>query len=193
MQTLKHSIEECNPTMVKVAEIAQYWRSRLDAECAQLCVADRESITRWLLGNDLKRSRQIDSQDLDIAVQVMEYRYRILHQRYLEKEREGAYRNLIIRLGSLVTQKNKIQTWVALSRDRQRTVLDLLQEVLQELLHDSYMQQQMAWISTLTTDTQLRDVLLFATLEEYCLRSVGNQPLLVYRFVNYLCCTKWAA
>ena len=27
---------------------------------------------------------------------------------------------------------------------------------------------------------------LLATIEEYCLRPIRNQPLLVYRFVNYL-------
>ncbi len=195
-QTLKYGFKEYNLTMTTVAEIAQYWRKRLDAECPQLCVASRESIIRWLLGSYLERSRLLDSKDLNIAVQVMEYRYRILHQRYLGKEREDAYRNLIIRVGSLVIQKNKIQTWVALRCDRalhgslqehhQRKVLDVLQELLKELLHDRYIQQQMAWISKLTTDTQLRDVLLLASLEEYCLRPVGNLPLLVYRFINYL-------
>lgn len=60
----------------------------------------------------------------------------------------------------------------------------MLQKVLEELLHDRYMQQQMACISILTTDTQLRDVLPLASLKEYCLRPVGNQPLLVYRFVK---------
>ena len=78
----------------------------------------------------------------------MEYRWRILSQRYLGVGRDRAYRNLITRLGSLVTLRNKIQTWIALSRDRQQKVLDVLQEVLQELLQsDNYMQQQMAFIS----------------------------------------------
>ncbi len=101
--------------------------------------------------------------------------------------RERAYRNLITRLGSLVTLRNKIQTWIALSRDRQRGVLDVLQEVIQELLqNDTYIQQQMAYIAEVALDKRLKDTLLFATVEEYCLRPVRNQPLLVYRFVNYL-------
>ena len=117
----------------------------------------------------------------------MEYRWRILHQRYLGMGRDRAYRHLISRLGSVVIFRNKIQTWISLSRDRQRSVMDVLQEVLQELLQsDSYMQQQMAGIAKITTDNRLRDTLLFASLEEYCLRPVRNQPLLVYRFVNYL-------
>ncbi|MBW4635533.1 MAG: hypothetical protein KME30_27700 [Iphinoe sp. HA4291-MV1] len=198
MPTLKYPFGEYNFTTATVAEkLAQYWRSRLEAECPQQSVASKESIIRWLLGSDLKRFDLLHSKDLDIAVQLMEYHYRILHQRYLGKEREAAYRNLIIRLGSAVTQRNKIQTWVAMSRDcplggslwehRQRTMLDVLQEVLQEILQsDSYMQQQMVCISKLTTDTQLRNLLLFASLEEYCLRPIRNLPLLVYRFVKYL-------
>ncbi|BAY33053.1 hypothetical protein NIES2107_49480 [Nostoc carneum NIES-2107] len=86
-----------------------------------------------------------------------------------------------------MTLRNKIQTWVSLSRDRQRSVIDVLQEVLQELLQsDTYIQDQMATIAEITSDRRLRDTLLFASIEEYCLRPVRNQPLLVYRFVNYL-------
>lgn len=171
--------------MATVAEIAQYWCKRLDAECPELSVADKESIIHWLLGSYLKQSDLLNSKDLDIAVQVMEYRYHILHKGYLGKKREDTYRNLIVRLGSLVTQKNKVQTWVAKSRDRQVRVLDVLQKILQKLLDDRYMQQQMTCISKLTKDKQLRDVLLLASLEEYCLRSQGK-PLLIDRFVNYL-------
>jgi DNA-binding CsgD family transcriptional regulator len=141
----------------------------------------------WLLGVDLKRFDLLNPKELEIAKQAMEYRWRILHQRYLGIGRERAYRHLITRLGSVMTLRNKIQTWVSLSRDRQRSVMDVLQEVLQELLQsDSYMQQQMSAIAEITTDRRLQDTLLFATIEEYCLRPVRNQPLLVYRFVNYL-------
>ena len=188
MPTLKYTFEEYNFTTATVAEkLAQYWRKRLDAECPEQSVASKESIIRWLLGSYLERFDLLDSKDLDIAVEVMEYRYRILHQRYLGKKREDAYRNLIIRLGSAVTHRNKIQTWVAMSREHQRTMLDVLQEVLQEILQsDSYIQQQITCISKLTTDTQLRNVLLFASLEEYCLRPIRNLPLLVYHLVKYL-------
>lgn len=56
MQTLKHGFEECNPTMVTVAEeLVQYWRSRLDVECPQLGVASRESIIHWLLASYFQR------------------------------------------------------------------------------------------------------------------------------------------
>jgi DNA-directed RNA polymerase specialized sigma24 family protein len=76
---------------------------------------------------------------------------------------------------------------VSLSRDRQRAVVDVLQEVIQELLNsDRYIQKQIAWIAECTEDVRLRDALLLTSVEEYCLRPIRNQPLLVYRFVNFL-------
>lgn len=188
MQTLKQGFEEYNLTMATEAnKLAQYWRQRLVSECPQQSQTTRESIVLWLLGRDNQRFDMLNPKDLEIAKQAMEYRYRILLQRYLGTGRERAYRNLISRLASLMTLRNKIQTWVSLSRDRQRSVIDVLQEIIQELLQsDSYIQDQMACIAEITTDRRLRDTLLFASIEEYCLRPVRNQPLLVYRFVNYL-------
>jgi DNA-binding CsgD family transcriptional regulator len=188
MQTLKQSFEERNLTMeTDAANLAQYWQKRLAAECPEQSEATRYSIMLWLLGVDLKRFELLSPKELEIAKQAMEYRWRILQQRYLGIGRERAYRHLINRLGSVMTLRNKIQTWVSLSRDRQRSVIDVLQEVIQELLQsDSYMQQQMSDIAEFTTDRRLQDTLLFASIEEYCLRPVRNQPLLAYRFVNYL-------
>ncbi len=188
MQTLKLSFEERNLAMATEAEkLALYWQKRLTEECPEQSEAVKQNIILWLIGVDAKRFDLLNPKELEIAKQAMEYRWRILRQRYLGMGRERAYRNLITRLGSLVTLRNKIQTWVSLSRDRQRSVMDVLQEVLQELLQsDTYMQQQMADIAEITSDRRLRDTLLFASMEEYCLRPVRNQPLLAYRFVNYL-------
>ncbi len=188
MQTLKLGFKERNLIMKTVAEkLAEDWHSRLVVECPEQSPTNRESIIDWLLGSDRVRFDAMGSKDLDIAKQAMEYKWRILQQRYLGKGRDSAYRNLMSRLASLVTLRNKVQTWISLSRDRQRSVLDVLQEVIQELLQsDNYMLAQMASISQLMGDPRLKDALLFASVEEYCLRPIRNQPLLVYRFVNYL-------
>jgi DNA-binding CsgD family transcriptional regulator len=188
MQTLNRSFEERNLIMGgDEVNLAQDWQKRLAAECPEQSEATRQSIILWLLGIDVNRFASLNPKELEIAKQAMEYRWRILQQRYLDMGRERAYRNLISRLGSVMTLRNKIQTWISLSRDRQRSVIDVLQEVLQELLQsDSYMQQQIAAISEFTKDKRLQDALLFASIEEYCLRPVRNQPLLAYRFVNYL-------
>lgn len=169
------------------ADLRQDWRSRLAEECPEHSAATRESIVRWLIGDDIQRLEQLTSNELETIGQAMAYRYSILRQRYLGVSPHVAYRHLMSRLSSSVLLRNKIRTLVALSRDRQRQVADVLQEVLQELLQsDRYMQQQMAWIGKCTKDAKLRNALLLASLEEYCLRPIRNQPLLVYRFVNYL-------
>lgn len=188
MQTLKQGFEERNLAMASESEkLTLYWRQRLATDCPEQSEANRESIILWLLGSDVERLSLLNSKDLNIAKHAMEYRYRILCQRYLGINRERAYRNLITRLGSSATLRNQIQTWISLSRDRQRSVMDVLQEVLQELLQgDNYMQQQMACIAQFTRDERLKNCLLFASMEEYCLRPIRNKPLLAYRFVNYL-------
>ena len=188
MPTLQKSFEERNIAMTEDrVNLTEYWQQQLTTECPEQSQATRQSIITWLLGVDLERFDLLNPKELAIAKQAMEYRWRILHKRYLGMSRERAYRQLISRLGSVVAIRNKIQTWISLSRDRQRSVIDVLQEVLQELLQsDSYIQQQMAHIGALTTDKRLRDTLLFASIEEYCLRPVRNQPILMYRFVNYL-------
>lgn len=168
-------------------ELASDWRSQIGRDCPTLGAAAQESIVRWLLGEDVARFEHLPPIQLEIAKQAMDYRYRILRQRYLGMGRDRAYRSLIQRLSSLFLIRNKIRTWVALSRDRQRTVVDVLQEVIQELLQsDRYMQQQIVWIAKCTQDSRLRDALVLASTEEYCLRPIRSQPLLVYRFVNYL-------
>ncbi|MEW6493358.1 MAG: HetZ-related protein 2 [Cyanobacteriota bacterium] len=187
MQTLDKGFEECN-LMTKLADkLIEDWRQRLLNEYPEQSLTTRQSIIDWLLGDNLERFDSLAPNQLEIAKQAMDYRYRILRQRYLGVEPERAYRNLTTRLAGLVTLRNKIRTWVSLSRDRQRAVVDVLQEVIQELLNsDRYIQKQIAWIAQCTDDIRLRDTLLLTSIEEYCLRPIRNQPLIVYRFVNFL-------
>lgn len=173
--------------MTLAEELSDDWRSRLASELADQSSATRESIVRWLIGEDSDRLTDLTPMQRQIVEQAMDYRYRILRQRYLGMSPERAYKGLIQRLSNLFLIRNKIRTWIALSRDRQRTVVDVLEEVIQELLqNDRYMQQQVAWIAQCTQDTRLRNALLLTATEEYCLRPIRNQPLLCYRFVNYL-------
>jgi len=184
MPTLIHFFEEHQVKAGK--KLADYWGERLAVECPEQSIANRQSIILWLLGSDLKSWEQLNPQQLNSAQQGIEYRWRILHQHYLGYGTEVAYHHLLIRLSGLVTLRNKIQTWVSLSGDRQRTVIDVLQEVLQDLLqNDRYMHQQMAAIAEFTINKRLGDTLLFASIEEYSMRPIRNQPLLLYRFVNY--------
>ena len=173
--------------MTLAQALAQEWSLRLQQELPGESASTRESIVRWLLGSDRERLEALTPTQRAIATQAMEFLYGILRQRYLGVPPEAAYRNLIGRLGGLVLLRQKIRAWVATSRDRQRTAVDVLQEVIQEMLHsDRYLQQQVGWIAECTSEPRLRNALLLANVEEYCLRPIRNQPLLVYRFVNYL-------
>ena len=173
--------------MTLAVDLANEWRSRLEKELPERSPADHESIVRWLLGEDLSWLNDLNPMQRQIVEQAMEYRYRILHQRYLNVSPGSGYKGLIQRLSNIFLIRNKIRAWIALSRDRQRNVVDVLEEVIQELLQsDRYMQQQATWIAQCTRESRLRNALLLASVEEYCLRPIRNQPLLCYRFVNYL-------
>jgi DNA-binding CsgD family transcriptional regulator len=168
-------------------ELRQNWRAKLQASEITLSSADQESVISWLLGEDAERFENLPSAQLAVAQQAMDYRFRILQQRYLGIHPERAYSQLIQRLSSLFLIRSRIRTWVALSRDRRRTVMDVLQEVIQELIQsDSYIRQQISWIGRCTSNPRLRNALMLTSIEEYCLRPIRSQPLLVYRFVNYL-------
>jgi DNA-binding CsgD family transcriptional regulator len=169
------------------SKIVEQWQNRLQEEGVGQNAATQMSVVQWLVGEDRERFTQLTPEQLSIATQAMDYRYRILIQRYLGVSSEKAYKNLMQRLGSLAIMREKVRAWLASSRDRQRTVVDVLQEVVQEMLQsDKYIQQQIAWIAQCTKNPRLRDTLMLATIEEYCLRPIRNQPLLSYRFVNYL-------
>lgn len=170
-----------------IDKIATQWETRIATECSGQNATTQTSILNWLLGADPERLELLDTEHVRIADRAMDYRWRILLQRYLGLSPERAYKNLMQRLGGLAVLRDKIRAWLTLSNDRQRQVVDVLQEVIQELLQsDKYIQQQIAWIGQCTKNPRLRDALLFASIEEYCLRPVRNQPLLAHRFVNYL-------
>ena len=172
--------------MSTAEELRQSWLAKLQVEVA-LSSTDQDSVIDWLMGENVERFVDLPFAQLVVAQQAMDYRFRILQQRYLGLHPDRAYGQLIQRLSSLFLIRSRIRTWVALSRDRRRSVMDVLQEVIQELIQsDSYIRQQISWIGRCTPNPRLRNALMLASIEEYCLRPIRNQPLLVYRFVNYL-------
>ena len=167
--------------------LAKTWHTRLQADYPNQPEATYSGIVKWLIGEDQARFDELDEAALKIAYQAIEYRYRILQRRYWGVSSARAYEQLLRRLGSLFLIRSKIRTWIALSRDRYRSVQDVLQEVIQEMLQsDNHLRQQTTWIAQCTPSHRLRNTLTLASIEEYCLRPIRNQPLLVYRFVNYL-------
>ncbi|WOD41837.1 HetZ-related protein 2 [Nodosilinea sp. E11] len=173
--------------MVAVDTMTEDWLSRLRAELPDQPQSVCQSIVYWLLGESPERFETLTDTDLAIARQAIEYRYRIFQQRYWNVSPEQGYQRLIKRLSSLFLIRSKVKTWIALSRDRRRTVVDVIQEVIQEMMRsDRHLAQQLKWISACTQNSRLRNLLMLASIEEYCLRPIRHQPLIIYRFVNYL-------
>jgi DNA-binding CsgD family transcriptional regulator len=187
---INSSVNKCGGEVVVTNlanTLAEQWQTRLAQEFPRQSAATQTNVVRWLMGADLDRLDRFTPAQLAIVTQGLEYLYRVLSQRYLGVAPTKAYKNLMQRLGGVALVRQKVQGWIATTRDRQRTVLDVLQEVVQEITHrDKYIQQQIAWIGECTSSPHLRSTLLLATIEEYCLRPIRNQPLIAYRFVNYL-------
>lgn len=168
-------------------KIAHQWLSRVQADYPDQPEAVYQGVVNWLLGHPPDRLNQLSPEQGALVQQAITYRYRILQQRYWGVSPEQGYRRLIKRLSGLFLVRNKISTWIALSRDRRRTVVDVVQEVVQEMMRsDRYLGQELQWIGHCTPQDRLRNLLMLASLEEYCLRPIRNQPLIMYRFVNYL-------
>lgn len=167
-------------------KITSAWQQQLQIDLPDQSESTREAIVQWLVG-DPERFANMGQVELDLTQKAIDYRYRIFITRYWGLSPEMGYKRLLQKLGGLFLIRSKIRTWIALSRDRKRAVKDVLQEVIQEMLQsDRHMQQQTQWIGECTTRASLRNLLILATIEEYCLRPIRNQPLLVYRFVNHL-------
>lgn len=169
-----------------VQNLCEVWQQQIAQDLPAQPLETHAAIAQWLVGNP-ERFSTMSAADIELAKHAMDYRYRILLARYWGLPPERAYKGMIQKLGGLFLVRSKIRTWIALSRDRKRAVKDVLQEVIQEMLQsDRYLQEQTQWIKQCTDRASLQNLLTLASIEEYCLRPIRNQPLLVYRFVNYL-------
>ena len=182
-----NSAKSMTETTSEIAsDLLSSWQKQIQADLPNQPADTYSAIARWLVGTS-DRFESMSSVELSLAKKAMDYRYRILISRYWGLSPERGYKRLLTKLGGLFLIRSKIRTWIALSRDRKRAVKDVLQEVIQEMLQsDRHMQQQTQLIRECTQRNAIRNVLTLATIEEYCLRPIRNQPLLVYRFVNYL-------
>ena len=163
----------------KLDELEKAYYQRLLQDFPHQNPQTQQSIIRWLL-RELEHSDRLTPNQLKMTEARIDYRYRILQQRYLEATPSQAYCNLMNRLGSLVM----LHTKAAHRQDRQRVIAQILQKVLQEILGDRVIRQQMNWIAQCTQERNLQNALLLSSLEEYCLQSVGNQPLVIYKFFS---------
>ncbi len=119
-----------------IDRITREWTAKIATAASGQTIPTQTSILNWLLGEDRQRWETLDVEHLRIAEQAIDYRWRILLQRYLGLPPERAYKNLMQRLGGLAVLREKIRAWLTLSNDRHRNVLDVLQETQYiEVLH----------------------------------------------------------
>ncbi|MGB2924691.1 MAG: HetZ-related protein 2 [Limnothrix sp.] len=173
--------------MDRVAALQNYWQKQCEQDYANEKSAKEISVlVQWLLGDNELQWADKSPQEWALVESGIQYRYRVL-QRYLPQKPSLRYGYLLKHLSKIITLRQQIQTWISLSRDRRRTVYDVLEEVIQEMLQrDRYLKSELKWIQTCTKRRNLQEAFLCTTLEEYCLRPIHNQPLISYRFVNLM-------
>jgi hypothetical protein len=166
--------------------LTQEWQLHLKAVFPDQPEAVRASILAWLLGSSPEGINALDDTGRNLLVGTMHYRIRILQNRYLNPSPPQGYRLLMRRLASATLVRQKVQRWLNQSRDP-RSLMMVLEEVISEMLgKDNYLRQQATWIQACTPLPRLRHSLLFVALEEYALRPIQNQPLIVLRILNHL-------
>ncbi len=163
------------------------WRKRLLRELPYSDQQKCQSILSWLVTHESEH--KLAPHELATVNERLNYRYRILRQRYLYVDSNQAYRQLITRLGSVVLGIAPVQTWIKRHSTSHQETLRLIHKVVQELLdNDLHVQQKIDQILRCTTDPHLRKALVLATVEEYCMSTVQNQPLLIHLLRQYLQC-----
>jgi hypothetical protein len=95
--------------MVMAEKLTNEWLSRLQNDYPNEPSALYQSVVRWLLGESPERFETFSADELRVAQQAIEYRYRILQQRYWDVSSEVGYRYLIKRLSSLFLIRNKVK------------------------------------------------------------------------------------
>jgi hypothetical protein len=162
-------------------QLQENWDKGIKKDFPQQSPEKRQEILQWLL--NIVSNQELES---DAINQRLEYRYQILQQRYLTVDSRQGYRLLIIRLSSLMMRLPVAHTWMKHSGIYYKDMIRLLQKVIQEILeHDPHWQQQVKQIARCTSDNDLRNALVLASLEEYCLYPLDNQPLLLHWLRQY--------
>lgn len=161
------------------------WRQRLLQELPQHDRKQRHSIVRWLLDNNHcgQINRQLTGEELTPIDSRLEYRYRLLKERYLEMDYTEGYRSLISRLSAVTAQYCSV-LFNKHGQKFHKVIINLIQQVVQKLVkNDPYLQRRFERIAQETSDINLRESLSLATVEEYCLHPIKNKPL----FIHCLC------
>lgn len=161
--------------------LVRAWRSQFHRDYPKESTRNREAILHWLIGREPERFCYFSAAQLAVAAQSIGDRYGILQQ-YLGTNSANAQHQLIQTLCcSLLFSLYIEEVEEKLVRLASRTWLPLRVKAFTQKLRkwDNHIRYQTVWIELCTTDQSLRDILLVATLEDYCLQSKKLQDWLL--------------
>ncbi len=166
--------------------LALAWRERLQQESPSFTETEIETLIKWLLGKNPSIFDNLSPSQLEQFKKGCDYRYNKFKRAYWGLAYPQAYNRLIDNLSRIPLVNNTIRNWMSSDKEARKVLREIIEEVVQEILCSSqYINRQMEWIGTITTNSNLRNALLFTDLEEYCLRPINNQNILIGRIINY--------
>lgn len=173
--------------MGKVANhLKSFWESYLLGH-SHLNSTQRGGLMRWLLGENIDKLENLTTEELASATHAITNRYRILRNYYLGITPKQAYSHLFNRFGTVMMKYSLLRNWMTASQGHQKTLLIALEGMIEQILRvDPYLRSQQNQIAQCTDDSSLRNALLLTTIEEYCLHSINNYPLLLHLLSNFL-------
>ncbi|ACK72481.1 hypothetical protein PCC7424_4109 [Gloeothece citriformis PCC 7424] len=173
--------------MGKVAkQLKTFWESCLLEQC-KLNSTQRRGVIRWLLGENTDQIENLSQEELASAVQGINNRYRILQNHYLGVTPEQAYRHLFNRFGTAMMKYSLVRHWLKASPEHQKIMIKTFEGMIEQILRvDPYLRGSQNKIALCVEDTSLRNALLLTTIEEYCLVSINNHPLLLHLLSHFL-------
>lgn len=172
-----------------VNHLKSFWQSRLLTEYPHLDSTQRDSIQKWLLGENVERLENLSPQELAAVSHALNCRYQILRKYYLGVSPVQAYCHLFDSLGKIFLTNPQIRRWSHYKYEHKKIILKILQQMVEDILKsDSYVKEQKKWIAKCTRDISLRNAFLLTIIQEYCSFSCSNPPLflnMVFNFINH--------
>ncbi len=166
--------------------LKKLWHRRIHRKLPQCQQKNQQSILKWLLGEDLERFKLMNELELARADRDMNCRLNILRN-YLDIEQNQAYRHLLDRFGSAIVKDSFLRQLLRFHQlDSYITAESLLKTSKIVIQHSDYIRKQIAWIAQCSGNIELRNALLLTSLEEYCLRSLGNRTVLSHYLSEFL-------
>lgn len=150
--------------------LAREWRSQFQQDYLQESFKNREAIFHWLIGREPERFCYFSEAQLALTIQAIRDRYSTL-KRYLGMSPASAQEQLVQTLCLALPFSLTVGEECIDLGDRLGW-LTVVQAFIRKLKRrDSHIHYQTTWIDLCTPDPNLREILLLATLEDYCLRT----------------------